>query len=206
MSVIEFLSQPLWQRLGLTLLHFLWQGLAIAVLLGLIIRLFKPTRGNNQYIVCLLAFLIMIACPIATFLTFDSPPQPPAPPIATPIITDAMVPTWDTSPLPPVEINNVATLAPPPPISEAAPSIPLLERITNYLHTSLPWAISVWLVGVFTLSIRLLMGFVGVHRWRRRLEPLPDNLAQRVSPLAERLGLRGIARIFEQHSTKTRQR
>ena len=39
MSVVECLSQPLWQRLSLTLVHFLWQGLAVAVFAGALVRL-----------------------------------------------------------------------------------------------------------------------------------------------------------------------
>jgi len=202
MSVIEFLSEPIWQRLGLTLLHFLWQGLAIAVLFGLIIRLFRLSRGNNQYIACLLAFLAMSACPVATFLTLDTSTKLLATPIATRVITGPIVSSLDTLPVLPVEDTQANTSIALPKIVEITEpvkpvsSIPLRERIADYLHTSLPWAISAWLVGVFLLSIRLLMGFVGVHRWRRRLEPLPDNLAQRVTLLAERLGLRSIALVL----------
>jgi beta-lactamase regulating signal transducer with metallopeptidase domain len=196
MSVVEFLSQPVWQRLGLTLLHFLWQGLAIAALFGLIIRILRLSRGNNQYFASLLAFLVMMACPIATFLTLDIPTESLAMPIATQVITEPIASSWDTLGDLPVEDTQTNTSVALPEIAEPVPSIPLREKIADYLHTSLPWAISAWLVGVFVLSMRLLMGFVGVHRWRQGLEPLPDNPAQRVSLLAKRLGLRGITRVF----------
>ncbi len=71
MSIIEFLSQPIWQRLGLTLLHFLWQGLAVAILLSAFVRVFRVKHGNARYATYLLAFVAMIACPVATFIAID---------------------------------------------------------------------------------------------------------------------------------------
>lgn len=68
MSAIEFLSQPIWQRLGLTLLHFVWQGLAVTVLVLSLIGLFRLKRGASRYAAYLLAFVVMMACPIVTFL------------------------------------------------------------------------------------------------------------------------------------------
>ena len=55
MSIIEFLSQPIWQRFGLTLVHFLWQGLVIAVLVSAFIRTFRLKHGNARYTAYLLA-------------------------------------------------------------------------------------------------------------------------------------------------------
>ena len=69
MSAIEFLSQPIWQRIGLTLLHFVWQGLAIAILILSLIHLFRLKRGTSRYAAYLVAFALMMACPIVTFLS-----------------------------------------------------------------------------------------------------------------------------------------
>ena len=71
MSIIEFLSQPIWQQLGLTLMHFLWQGLAVAILVGVFIKVFKLNHGNVRYVAYLLAFVAIIACLVATFITID---------------------------------------------------------------------------------------------------------------------------------------
>ena len=38
MSPIELLYEPLWQRWALTLVHFLWQGLVVAGVLGLAMK------------------------------------------------------------------------------------------------------------------------------------------------------------------------
>jgi hypothetical protein len=49
MSVVEFFSQPVWHRLSLTLVHFLWQGLAVAVIAYGAVRLLRLRRGNPRY-------------------------------------------------------------------------------------------------------------------------------------------------------------
>ena len=45
MSVIDFFSQPGWQRLGFALLHFLWQGTLVALLTASLVGLFRLRRG-----------------------------------------------------------------------------------------------------------------------------------------------------------------
>ena len=74
--------------------------------------------------------------------------------------------------------------------------MPLRERLSDRMHLSLPWILITWLIGVTVMSIRLLMGCMGVHRWRQNLEPLPDGLAQRIAPLARRLGMKDFAGVF----------
>ena len=50
-----------------------------------------------------------------------------------------------------------------------------------------PWIVSGWLFGVALLSLRLLLGWFGVWRLRRRVEPVPEWLAERVRHLAAAL-------------------
>jgi beta-lactamase regulating signal transducer with metallopeptidase domain len=196
MSILEFLSQPIWQRLGLTLVHFLWQGLAVAVLIGAFVKAFRLNHGNTRYAVYLLAFVVMIACPIVTFTTIDIPTSPD-----TEFATEAestqvvgrisytALPAGDI--LPEADISSHVTPRP-----AATDSIPLSERISDWLHISMPWVLLIWMVGVVILSVRLLMGFIGVYRWRHHLESLPERLAQRIASLSEGLGMRGFSRVF----------
>ena len=73
MSMVEFFSQPVWHRLSLTLVHFLWQGLAVAVLACVAVRLLKLKRGNPRYVAYLFAFAIMAVCPLITFAALAMP-------------------------------------------------------------------------------------------------------------------------------------
>ena len=188
MSIIEFLSQPLWQRLGLTLVHFLWQGLAIAIFIGACVRVFKLSHGNARYFVYLLAFVAMIVCPAITFIAIDIPISPDVELFD--IASDTVPPEGAISPEAGTSIPVIPKLTP------VTNTIPIPERIYSSLHNTLPWLLVIWMVGVIVLSMRLLMGFIGVHRWRHHLETLPERLVQRIASLSDELGMRGFSRVF----------
>ena len=63
------LSPETIHRLGWTLIHFLWQGFALAVL-GYIVML--PVRkAAARYTLALTALVAMALCPIVTFFALD---------------------------------------------------------------------------------------------------------------------------------------
>ncbi len=197
MSIIEFLSQPLWQRLGLTLAHFLWQGLAIAIFIGACVRVFKLSHGNARYTVYLFAFAAMNACPVVTFIAVDIPIIPD---VELFVQTESAGPfdiTSDTFP-PEGAISTEAGTSIPAmsTLNPVKNTIPISERIYSCLHNTLPWLLVIWIIGVIVLSMRLLMGFIGVYLWRCHLEPLPERLVQRIASLSEELGMRGFLRVF----------
>lgn len=188
MSVVEFFSQPVWHRLGLTLVHFLWQGLAVAAIAFAAVRLLGLRRGNPRYTVYLLALAVMAVCPLVTFTALAVPAAPAA-------LAPGPMPEIESSP-------RSAAPEPPQRLSEdTVTAIPthrasLRERLDGVLQASLPWALVCWMGGVLVLSVRLLLGFVGVHRWGCNIEPLTDELAARIRVLSERLGMPGFSRVF----------
>ena len=70
-SLVEMLSQPQWQRIALTLVHFLWQGLAIAVGLAAILCLFQVRESRTRYGLSLAALVLMTVCPVVTFFVVE---------------------------------------------------------------------------------------------------------------------------------------
>ena len=207
MSIIEFLSQPIWQRLGVTLLHFLWQGFALAMLVPALIHLLRLKPGTSRYAAYFLAFIAMTACPIITFFAIDTslpraqnvpPPLATAPDVEAEIEPEsAFSETPGANPAAPIE---------PPLLNSIPPAVSSLPRPTDSramslktagsLRALLPWAMVMWLLGVTALSGRLLLGFIGMRRWRRRLEALPEELTRRVACLSERFGLRRAVEVF----------
>ena len=191
MSVVEFFSQPVWHRLGLTLAHFLWQGLLVAMIAYAAVRALSLKRGNPRYVAYLLAFVTMAICPLVTFAVL----RVSAPPVAT--AAELMPEIGSSQPVPP-------SVVPPPPqqLNEDTVTVsparhaPLRDKLAGAFQASLPWALVCWIGGVLILSVRLLLGFIGVRRWRRNLESLSDGLDARVALLSERLGMPGFRRVF----------
>ncbi|MBN2590352.1 MAG: M48 family metalloprotease [Sedimentisphaerales bacterium] len=194
MSMIEFFSQPVWSRLGLSLVHFLWQGLLLVILAGLYIKVFKVKRGNSRYLIYLVGFLLMIACPVITYMTIDIPEQN---------IIASQVQQENTNGAIIIPVNTpssttgnlIRTETANSPVTEL-PSKQIPISFSQILSNYLPWLLISWIIGVLLLGIRLVMGFIGIHRWSRNLQPIPENLINRVKILSERLNLQGFSRIF----------
>jgi prepilin-type processing-associated H-X9-DG protein len=198
MSIIEFFSQPIWQRIGLTLIHFLWQGLIMAILVGVFVRTLKVRQGNSRYTVYLMSFVAMMLCPVVTFIAINIPAETIS--IVSPERAGLTKPFYiasDTTSPVVAELSkaDISSSSMPKRIT-TIDSVSLRQRASNYLHVSLPWLLVVWMVGVLILSVRLVIGFIGVYRWRRHLEPLPKGLSQSISSLTEKLGMKDFSRIF----------
>jgi len=71
MLLLDVLSQPVWQRLTWTLLHFLWQGLGIAAIMLAVFWLFRVRGASLRYAISLLAMLLMALCPPITFVVLE---------------------------------------------------------------------------------------------------------------------------------------
>ncbi|HOB75538.1 MAG TPA: hypothetical protein PKG54_13555 [Phycisphaerae bacterium] len=76
MSLSDLMSHPSWIHLGLSLVHFLWQGVAIAMLLAMALFATRRYSPELRYGLCLFAMLAMALCPAATLWYFHS--NPPA--------------------------------------------------------------------------------------------------------------------------------
>jgi len=51
MALENILSQEIVQKLGWTLLHFVWQAVAVTLLLGILLAVLRKSSANLRYIV-----------------------------------------------------------------------------------------------------------------------------------------------------------
>ena len=72
MSLVEWLAQPAGRVLSLALLHFVWQGLLIALLLAAVVELARIRRAATRYACSLVALLAMMVCPVGTLTWLSS--------------------------------------------------------------------------------------------------------------------------------------
>lgn len=63
----NILSQEIVQRLGWTLLHFIWQAAAVALILTILLRLLRKSTANLRYIIACLALALIVLLPVITF-------------------------------------------------------------------------------------------------------------------------------------------
>jgi len=188
-ALTDLLSRPQAARLGLMLLHFLWQGTLIAAAAegsAVVLRL-RP--GRPRYTAYLLGMVVMGACPIATYWALPLP-----------VVAQAAFAPETTSVAPAPYFGEAvpgAVDAEPQHTVVAGPRPATWDEIARTrLLSALPVALAVWAAGVAVLAARLLAGFVGVTRLRRGAIPLSPPLRQRVDDLARGLEARGFGGAF----------
>ena len=68
MTALEWLAQPASRLVTLSLLHFLWQGLCICLLLVVVVELLHLRRATTRYACSLVALLAITICPLVTLI------------------------------------------------------------------------------------------------------------------------------------------
>ena len=152
-TVMNLVSPTVIESLGWALLHFLWQGTALAAVSAAAMALCR--RAATRYLLGVGALGLMLLAPLATFF-FYSQQHFTAPEIARSSAARHAL-TW------PAATGKTAARAPAQPFP-VRPS-----------PDALPWLVGAWLLGVAFFSLRSLGGFLLLERDRRR----PSN---RVSP------------------------
>lgn len=155
--------------LGWTLIHSLWQCAAIALLCAALNRTLRRAAANTRYLV---SYLLLLAMPIASAITFAS--------------LSARHPVVSMTHMP----AGAISLAAAPLASTSAASrqpLPYLAIIV--------W---LWLSGVIAMSVWSAAGWAGAQRLKRRSKrALPEVWQQRLSTLAEQLRIRRTIGLYE---------
>lgn len=181
------LAHPLTNRLGWTLLHSLWQGLALAGAFGLGLLLLGPCRSRLRHAFSTAILLLWLAAPAVTFAVL-APAAPGAVLVAGGEFGVASLPLPTSSSQP----GETATSAPADGQAAIEPTSP--ARVME-LRRLIPYAALAWLAVALFMSLRLLGGLILTHRLRRGGTPIPA-LEGRLRELAERLGISRRVRLF----------
>ena len=149
------------EALGLTLLHFVWQGLLIGLIAALINKALKKSSANARYVAVCCAMTFMGVAVAATFLWITQP---------------ARITLQATSPVANQIITTFTSAA-----STAAP--------VSWTRL-LPWLDFLWFAGVCALAIRsALSWFAALRLSRTGVTQAPAEWQQRAGRLIERLAI-----------------
>jgi beta-lactamase regulating signal transducer with metallopeptidase domain len=164
------LSLQTLHALGWTLLHFVWQGAALAALLAA--ALMVSRNANVRYALGIGTLILMTAAPVITFAWLNRAPAP-----ATTIEVSEIAPASD------VMFTSQS-------VSPADPLVHALAARTSREDMML-WLVQAWFVGVMLLSVRTGGGLLWLARTRRgEIEPLSPEMHRQCLLLQERMGLR----------------
>ena len=183
--------------LGWTLLHFVWQGVLIAMVFTGVDRLLSRGSANARYVVGCGTLLVMLMVPLGTFVVVRDQGSPVPSGLSSssdpPAVTIASVPR-------PATPAGAATpradrVAAPQPVRSASLGPLLRQPFAAWVESArlaalFPWLVTAWGLGVLALSIRLLGGWWLVRRLRDSIAnaPLPE-WQPRLAALSQRIGV-----------------
>jgi bla regulator protein blaR1 len=167
-----WMTPDLMRNLALSLLHFLWQGLALTALASVAMACCR--RSSVRYAAGVVALAVMLVAPVITFLVISE---------------ENSTLSWSGQ----ITTSSAGTLwmarrTQPPPSSNPKPlSTDLLSVV-----------VEIWAAGVLLFSLRAAGGFLVIERMRRKKSsPLSAALMARCMALQKRLGLERVIRYCE---------
>jgi beta-lactamase regulating signal transducer with metallopeptidase domain len=212
-ALTSMMEQPAVRAFGWTLVHFLWQAVAIAGLVALLLPGLRRASSHSHYLVLCAALMAMAVSPVVTWcwIMATCPALPPTLPIliASPSSSETFVTTLDDDdPLParpvrdPLVTSRVTTITPEasatPSDVSLAPVIAWRDRLRQFVDMNLTWLVGIWLVGVCALSIRLLAGWRVVRQLRHRsVTPVASVWQERLKGLAQRMRISRPIKLVE---------
>jgi beta-lactamase regulating signal transducer with metallopeptidase domain len=146
-ALISWLSPSAMQSLGWALLHFLWQGAALAAVAAVAMALCR--HASARYLFGLAALVLMLLAPLATLFYAQQ--------------HSGVADTGKSSPLAaawPTARGNAGSG------STQHTSVPRSSTASSI--DALPWLVEAWLLGVAFLSLRSAGGFLLLERERRK--------------------------------------
>jgi uncharacterized protein (TIGR03435 family) len=175
MNAIQILSSQPWvERLGWTLVHFLWQGLTIAILYAAARRgMTGRSTPNARYVLACAALAAMMAAPLVTWKLLRPP---------------------DTVPIP---LDRTARILPAD--TTAAAVLPSMGATVSTRGQAqfLPWVVFIWMAGATVFWVRLTGGWVIAARLRSMLvRRAPPEWQQIFGELGARIGVSRPVRLM----------
>lgn len=200
----EFLNHPLVIHWGAVLLHFVWQGAALALLAWVALSLCQRRSAQLRYLLATACLFLMLLCPGITWLilgehiqheTTVAETQPPieAAPFHNVPGAGSTSPERSQQGDESTTASRVSTStnAKPFPKNESG-----LFRISS-LENTLPWLVVAWACGVVILSVRMIGGWLIVRNDVSNGNPLRETWTTRVNQLADQVHLARSIRWIE---------
>ncbi|HEX3879649.1 MAG TPA: M56 family metallopeptidase [Bryobacteraceae bacterium] len=178
MNAVQILASEPWvERLGMTLLHFLWQGLLIAALYAAARRMARTSTPHTRYLFACGALAAMMAAPLVTWELLQ--------PSRTSLIA----------------ADRIRTTSPPA-LTRASPVILLPGSVRATVSAVQPeqflsWVVIIWLAGATVFWVRLAGGWMISARMRSSLvRRAPPEWQATLRTLAARIGLSRPVRLL----------
>jgi ankyrin repeat protein/beta-lactamase regulating signal transducer with metallopeptidase domain len=154
---VNLFSEPWVQRLGWVLIHFLWQGAGIALLLAVALRLFARASSHIRYVTIGSALLLCAVMPVATWIILSPQAQ----------LSVLPAPASNPTELPKMEAP--AALGPGFRQDAGFDSLGSAQmrwqdNLRRMADAAVPYVVGLWFGGVLILTLRLTLAWTLMRR------------------------------------------
>ncbi len=174
-------SEELIQALGWTMIHSLWQGFAVAILMGLAMIVLQKKPAKVRYEIAWFALFLVFVLSLSTFIyLYDSVAGGEVLGTTITIITETGI-----------AVENAEIVQ------------TFFQKTIHYFNTHLPLIVSLWMVGMVFFFLRLLGGIAYVERLKHQKQnQLPEAWQQIFEKLVARFPMKKTVRFAESSLAK----
>lgn len=181
-SLTSWISPRTMNSLGWSLLHFLWQGAALAAIAAAAMSLCR--RASIRYIISVTALVLMLLAPLATFVFYSQDSSG---------VADAVKSSPFAAVVWPKTKGPVAGKS-----AADGPAVAVGNSTVTPSLDALPWLVEAWLLGVAFFSVRTAGGFLLIERERRKQsDAVSGRVLEICHTLQHRLGLERVITYCE---------
>ena len=172
---VGLFSPAVLRLLAWALLHFLWQGLALAALFAGLMATFRG--ASTRYALAVSILVLMAASPVVTFLYLRQSSQPP--PATTPLLF----------------LNARSQTQAAQPVRSSSSQVLSDKGISP---DTFLWLVRIWIAGVIFFSLRTAGGMLVVERLqRRKAAPVATRLLRTCLDLQSKVGIKRAVRFCQ---------
>lgn len=183
-------DRPVIEALGWTLIHFLWQGAAVGLIVLIAKSLIKASSAKLRYAISAMSLLVMLALPLITFAVVYSLSQKKTVTPVTRSASFAPVPT----------VNSEAVLTPESGTAAQKTTRPEqnpFDWLKSELAPFAPWFVAVWILGVALLSSRFIGGLIVARRLKTNgTDAPPAEWIEKLAELKARVKVSRTVRLY----------
>ena len=183
------------QLIGWTLIHSLWEGGVIALLLALAFSAARNSAASVRYALGMLGLALMVALPIATASRMSASTEVPESAVVAPVSVPATYSRSDAV-SPSTEVGRAFTVSGEPTATSAS-AVDTRASILRSLEPTFPFLVAAWLIGLLLLSARMIGGVARTRRLVRDGSQASDRVLRLVSRLSQELGVQRAVRALE---------
>jgi beta-lactamase regulating signal transducer with metallopeptidase domain len=182
--------------LGWTLVHFIWQGTFVAILLAGVLQVLRGRSTNARYAAACAALLLMLIAPPVTMAIVMSP----APDKMTYKLSPVSAAQYESQP---AAVETEHAIAPVQTAGVKASPPPWSSVWSARLSSLLPWIILLWLLGVIFFALRLFCGWLYTERLKfQGTRPPEEKWEYALRRLRRQLGVTCPVRLLESAMVK----